>query len=384
MEETQLSVTHLCLLGDDPTANITPIIDRNIQSDRLLIAHEENQEKEVDALRQIAKVRGCKVDTWLLPTTFATEDIKLSFMQLFENECNETHQIWLNASNGSKHQLLSAYEVARSYNTPIFIVEPKCDALCWLYPEQRALTPIVDRIKLHEFFQLNGCILASQQNRGGISVALRELGISWLVKAEKLRNGLRKLNYLAMTAKGAKLSSHQDKVMLKDESLQWLLNGLVNIDLVELDGSTVHFNNEETQFFCNGGWLEEITFGLIRGLGSELATLQDDGHSIEVERNVKGGAVKNEFDVVALANNKLHVIECKTMRFTKGEGTKVLYKIDSLAERLGGIKARAALVTFFDISAAEIRRAAELNIEVFTAERLPELRGHLKEWLSRS
>jgi len=384
MENTKTNVTHLCLLGDDPTANITPIIDRNIPSDRLIIAHEAYQDKEVDALTSIAKNRDCEVVTWLIPTTFSTEEIKYNFLELFEKESKMSQEIWLNASNGSKHQLLSAYEIARLNNAPIFIVEPKYDALCWLYPEKQALTPVVDKIKLHEFFKLYGCSLTSQKNRNGISASLRELGSSWLSKADKLQKGLSKLNYLAMNAEGTNFSSKQDNAMLDDESLQWLLDKLENNNLIETEGTIVHFKNEETQFFCNGGWLEKTTFGIIRGLSSELTTLQDDGHSIEVERDVNGGIVKNEFDVVALANNKLHVIECKTMRFTKGEGNKVLYKIDSLAERLGGLKARAALVTFFAISNTEKRRAAELNIEIFTAERLPDLKGHLKEWISRS
>jgi len=187
MEKNRTMVTHVCLLGDDPTANITPIIDKNIQSDRLIIAHETYQEKEVKALTLIAQTRGCKVDNWVLPTTFLTEEIKLSFLELFEKESKSTQEIWLNASNGSKHQLLSAYEMARENNYPIFIVEPKYDALCWLYPEKRPLTPVTDQVKLHEFFELNGCSLVSQKNKEGISATFRELGTSWLSKADKLQ-----------------------------------------------------------------------------------------------------------------------------------------------------------------------------------------------------
>lgn len=396
MKKSSTSVTHICLIGDDPTANLTPVVDNNISCHRLVVAHELCQLNEYKLLEKVTKIRGYQVASWLLPTTCSTEAIKLSFMQLFERELNrhniktstntnnQTSQIWLNASNGSRYQVLSAYEVARSYGSPIFVVEPKQDALCWLYPEDWPLTPVNDKIKLHEFFSLNGCQLISQKNKRGIPKKLRDLGERWLMKANKLHSGLAKLNYLAMISRGEKHTSQQDKTMLEDQSLQWLLDDLAKNNLIEIAGKRVNFIDPDTVFFCNGGWLEEITFSFIRGLAGELKTIQDDGHSVEVERKVNRKKVVNELDVVVLVNNKLHVIECKTKRFEKGEGNKVLYKLDSLAERLGGIKAKAALVTFFPIRDVEVRRAAELEIQVFGVEELPRLKECLQAWMAKS
>jgi len=383
-------ITHVCLMGEDPTANLTPVIDQSIPSHRILIAHEGHHNDAVAALSKIAKVRGYQVDTWLLPTTLSTESIKLSFMELFEQEIQyqknskngRNREIWLNASNGSRYQVLSAYEVARSYQYPIFVVEPKSDALCWLYPEERSAIIVNDKIKLHEFLLVNGCQMVSQKNQQGISTELRELGENWLNKADKLHSGLAKLNYLAMIAKGQQYTVQQDRAMIDDQSLQWLLEELESCQLIKIDGKSIHFLTDDTRFFCNGGWLEEATFGFVRGLRSELESIQDDGHSVEVERRIKGKTVKNELDVVALVNNKLHVIECKTKRFEHGSGNNTLYKLDSLADTLGGIKGKAALVTFFPINKAEMRRAVELNIRVFSAGDLPHLKERLKRWLS--
>jgi hypothetical protein len=376
-------VTHICLIGDDPTANLTPIIDKDIPSDRIIIAHEQHQQEQVEQLKKVIQSRGYKVDKWLIPTTFNTEEIKFNFMQLFEQEATSPSETWLNASNGSRYQILAAYEVARAYDAKIYIVEPKYDALCWLSPENKEMTPVADKIKLHEFLSVNGCTLTSQQNKNGVSADLRAIGENWLKQANKLQTGLAKLNYLAQFTHGDTfISKEQDAAMLNDESLQWLLNDLETLELIKIEGKSIHFQNEKTRFFANGGWLEEITFSYIRNLSGEIPELQDDGHSVEIERTVNGKKIKNELDVVALVNNKLHVIECKTKKFTNGDGSKMLYKIDSLAERVGGLKCKAALVTFYPLNKIELARASELNIEIFDSKCLCDLRTHLKNWLT--
>lgn len=375
-------VTHICLIGDDPTANLTPIIDKKIPSDRVIIAHEKHQKEQVELLKKVIQSRGYDVDKWLLPTTFNTEEIKFNFMQLFEQEATHRSETWLNASNGSRYQILAAYEVARAYDAQVYIVEPKYDALCWLSPENKEMTPVADKIKLHEFLSVNGCTLTSQQNKNGISADLRAIGENWLKQADKLQTGLAKLNYLAQFTNGDTfISKEQDSAMLNDESLQWLLNDLEKLELIKIDGKTIHFQNEKTRFFANGGWLEEVTFSYIRGLRSEIAELQDDGHSVEIERSINGKVIKNEIDVIALVNNKLHVIECKTKKFTNGDGTNMLYKIDSIAERLGGLKCKAALVTFYPLNKPDMIRAQEQNIKVIDNKMLSNLKNLLKTWL---
>jgi Card1-like endonuclease family protein len=384
----QQTVTHICLLGDDPSANLTPLADTAIPSQKLIICFTEPHRSSMRSLRQVAKTRGVSVDCWLLPERATTEQLKLSFMQLIESESKHAksrkvpNQIWLNASNGSRQQVLSAYEVVRSYQLPIYIVEPTLDKVCWLYPEGRESIEITDTIKLHEFFVLNGCTLVSQKSLSGDSSTVRNLGVSWLEKAKQLTKGLAKLNYLAIVARGPKLIAQMDKPMLDDNALQWLLDELHRQELIKVKGKNVYFSDQQTLFFCSGGWLEQVTYSLVLELTKQLPEIQDLGYSLEIKRSVGSQTVLNELDVVALVNNNLFVIECKTKQYNRGEGNQVLYKLDSLAERLGGFKAKAALVTFFPISSAERRRAKELSIEIFGPEQLPTLKTHLKRWMS--
>lgn len=385
----QLSVTHLCLLGNDPSANLTPLADSTIPSQNLVICFTESQKHAMESLTKVAKTRGLVVSHWQLPEHAMTEQLKLSFMHLIESLANQSPselsptEIWFNASNGSRQQVLSAYEVVRGYQLPIYIVDPTSDKVCWLYPEGREPIEITDTIKLHEFFVLNGCNLVSQKRLKGVKKTAKSLALNWLEKAKKLTKGLAKLNYLAVIARGPKLVAQMDKPLLEDHALQWLLDELDKIGLIEVKGRNVTFSDKQTLFFCSGGWLEEVTYSLVRELARHLPEIQDTGHSVEIERAVGSQTVLNELDVVALVNNNLYVIECKTKQYDRGEGNKVLYKLDSLAERLGGIKAKAALVTFFPISPAERRRANELRIQIYGPEQLPSLKHHLKLWMSQ-
>lgn len=361
-----MQVTHICLIGEDPTANLTPIIDKDIPSDRVIVAHEAHQVEQFEQLKKVIQTRGYKVEAWLLPITLNTAEIKLNFMELFDRESTHQSETWLNASNGSRYQVLSAFEVARGYNASIYIVEPKYDALCWLYPENKPISPIADKIKLHEFLSVNGCIVTDVNKNSIVERSYKSISENWLKQANKLNTGLAKLNYLAQAADDneALISPTLDKAMLNDESLQWLLNDLEALELISIKENKVHFKSEQTRFFANGGWLEDITYTLANSLKRDIPEIQDIGHSVEVKRTVGNKTIRNELDVAILVDNKLYVIECKTKRYQHSDGTNVLYKLDSIAERLGGLKCNSALITYFPLNNAEKARARELGITI--------------------
>lgn len=84
---------------------------------------------------------------------------------------------------------------------------------------------------------------------------------------------------------------------------------------------------------------------------------------------------------MALANNKLHLIECKTKKFSKGEGNQVIYKLDSLSELFGGVQARGLLVSYQGIRTSERLRAKALEIGLFCEDDLSQLKDRLRNWL---
>ena len=125
---------------------------------------------------------------------------------------------------------------------------------------------------------------------------------------------------------------------------------------------------------------------MIQGLRKELPEIQDLARGLEVCRGDHGKPVRNELDVAFLADNRLYVIECKTKRFkgggADGPGAEALYKLDTLAPLLGGLGARAMLVSFQSLSEPDQRRARELGIRSCVGSELHGLREAIRRWVT--
>ena len=99
----------------------------------------------------------------------------------------------------------------------------------------------------------------------------------------------------------------------------------------------------------------------------------------------KGG--DNELDVAFLAQNKLHVLECKSCRLKTEKGADALYKLKTITS-LTGLKTRAMLVTYRNLDTLDRRnrkphkkRADALGIKVVERCELRNLKEHLENGL---
>jgi hypothetical protein len=378
------NVTHICLIDENPISVLSPLVDPYIPSHRVVFAVKENQQRDVDRLKKVLLPKGIKVSSWLLPTTTNTGELIDSFNKLVTGELqsNPLHQLVLNTSCGSRHYALAAFEVARNHKLHCFVVEPDFDHLYWLYPEEKANSAIAEKLKIQDYMTALDCTIGSIANHGVVDKSIRNLGASWASQVNYLENSLSTLNYLAFTADNPRLtSSRLSQAQLDDHILYSMLDDLITVGMLTINDDYLIFKNESARFFVNGGWLEEYVHGVILSLKKEVKTIQDCAQGVEIVRQVKGGTVKNELDVLALANNRLHLIECKTKKFEKGEGNDVIYKLDSLVDLLGGINGRAMLVSFKNIRISEKHRAKELDIHIIGSNELPNLSMHLKHWL---
>jgi len=116
------------------------------------------------------------------------------------------------------------------------------------------------------------------------------------------------------------------------------------------------------------------------------AGIQDIGRSIEVERLHKNQPVRNEIDVALLKDNRLYLIECKTKVFNgnhavHSEGAQTLYKLDTLKDLLGGLQARAMLISFTQPKKHDLQRAGDLGIAVCSHRDLLNLKEKLRAWI---
>ena len=95
-------------------------------------------------------------------------------------------------------------------------------------------------------------------------------------------------------------------------------NGFIKFNEEKID-----FLNDENRKFVGGSWLEHYVFQKIK----EIPQVNDLSLSVRFIDPTFDNAKKdidkinlgkqNEFDLAFIANNKLHIIECKTIKFNE-------------------------------------------------------------------
>ena len=215
----------------------------------------------------------------------------------------------------------------------------------------------------------------------------------WLKKYNDYKNEIPNINKLA-------LSSQQNgykadfKKLHKTRKLNEILIALDYAKLINYQEDEVNFLKRENFIFLSGGWLEDFVYLQIKDLpkiddiacGAEVANSAFKKEKNEFQKQNLGHM--NEFDIVFMANNKLHIVECKTLLMNKGNksgGIKpedILYKLETLKD-YGGFMTKKCLVTYFPVSDAVANRAKFYNIELIQAERIFHVRDHISNWIGK-
>lgn len=379
--------THLYLVSAQATPNLTPALDPSTRPQRVILLVSPDMHRCADWLEQVLAPRGIAVDRWPIEDAWNVEQVQFRVLELLEREREAVvhKDIALNATGGTKPMSIAAYEAFRAYELPIFYVHPEKDRLIWLHPSGEPAVELADRIRLRPFLLGHGARVESSSTRA-IPPALRDF-TDWLVaNAGAYGKPLATLNWLARAAEKGLVTPRLESWQLRDRGLQKLIGRFTEAGVLTTRAQSLRFPDEEARFYVNGGWLEEHVFGVLFNLRADLPKIQDVARSLDLVRDTVRGAVPNEIDVACLADNRLYLIECKTRQWNgKAEGmagAQALYRLDTLADLLGGLQARAMLVSYRELPPYDRQRALDLGIAVCAGGALRNLRARLAEWVA--
>lgn len=380
--------THVYLVSAQATPNLTPALDPATRPRRVVLVVSPDMAGRAEWLAEVLRGRVGAVDLWPIDDAWDIEAIHLRLIELLDAEQarDPDATILLNATGGTKPMSIAAYEEFRSRGLPIFYVLPEQDRLVWLHnPAGWEPRDLADRVAIEPFLQAHGARPTCPPRRNIPDAAGLELAGELVAGIEDYRGPLAALNGLA---KGAERSLVSEPLYGDEGPLQDL------IDLFERyrylrrgDGGRLVFPSEEARFFVNGGWIEGYVFDAVRRVRAGDATIQDVAHGVKVEREQGGETVPNELDVVFLRNNRLHIIECKTRRLPghrgeDGPGAEALYKLEALRDLMGGLQARAMLLSFQDLGRHDRTRAADLRIHVCAGRELRDLEAGIRRFMA--
>ncbi|GHW17364.1 hypothetical protein VCSRO1Ogawa_0106 [Vibrio cholerae] len=373
---------HVGIIDQDPVRLVTPLLDHRTVSRHIIFIGDHTQTVIYQRLSDVLNKRNISTDFFEIPAGSNTSAIKSAIRELAETLKARGEEVKFNASCGLRHRLLSAYEVFRSYHWPIFVVEPNSDCLCWLYPEGNNDTQVQDRITIADYLTIFGARgeFNEHQLSPQLDQQLYQLGERWASNALELGPGLATLNYLATTCrKEQKLDVELSDKRQGYRELNLLLSDLVEAKIASYENGILTFINEEARRFANGEWLETLVHSTVKQIQDDMPTIQDRSLNVQVYRQLGEREVRNELDVATVVNNKLHIIECKT-KGMRDDGDDTLYKLESLRDLLGGLQARAMLVSFRPLRHNDITRAEDLGLALIGPDELKDLKTHLTQW----
>lgn len=377
---------HIGIIDLDPVRLITPLLDSRSECTHMAFIGDNTQIEMYKRLQQVLEYRDITSEFFEIPDSVNTSAIKQKVKHFAEQLKSRNEHVYLNASCGLRHRLLSVYEVIRSYNWPIFVVEPFSDSQCWLYPDNHPEQQVQDHIRISDYLTIFGarCEFPTHEIPAPLDAKLHELGKRWASNALELGPGLATLNYLATTCrKEQKLDVSLTEKQQSYKELDLLISDLVDIKLATYEKGVLTFFNEDARRFSNGEWLENLVHNTVRDIQDDISTIQDLSLNVQVYRETGGREVRNELDVATVVNNKLHIIECKT-KGMRDDGDDTLYKLESLRDLLGGLQARAMLVSFRPLRHNDISRAQDLGLALIGPDELKDLKTYLTTWFNEA
>jgi hypothetical protein len=212
----------------------------------------------------------------------------------------------------------------------------------------------------------------------------RELTLHLARDCEVLGSALGTLNYLATNAvdrDGEELiQPKQHLPRAPARPLRAALEQSMAAGLVDFDGDReLIFRSAEACGYVAGGWMEEYAWLTASELGAEHVHA-----GLELTWNVgKGMSPRNELDLFVLHRNRALTVECKTSNMGDGDTTaKILYKLDSIADRLSRLPGNAVFLSAREVPEMIVKRASAQGVAVFDAGRLTGFRGWLGKWLT--
>jgi hypothetical protein len=380
-----MPTTHLCLVSAQPTPNLTPALDPEVRPARIILLVSPDMGQRADWLEEVLRRWVAQIERWPIEDPWDVEHVQQRMLDLLEREskAGRGDELILNATGGTKPMSIAAYEAFRAYERPIFYVHPERDRLVWLHPSGRAARELADRVKLEDFLGSHG-VKVKALHRSIRQASRSELGERLVAGLDRYGAALSTLNHYAQSAEGRLIS---DSLASVPKVLAELIALFRDAGEVTLREGRLRFPSEEARFFVNGGWLELYAFRQVQLLRQAGALIQDAAWGVEVARQASQGPVDNEIDVAFLASNRLYLLECKTRTWKGlgdggGGGADALYKVDSLRDLMGGLQARAMLVSYQPPGAAVQGRAESLGVRICAGAELQRLREQVAKWIA--
>ena len=127
--------THVCLVSDQPAPNLLPLLDESLKPQRVVLLVTPQMKDKATYLERVIAPMGIKVETIALDAAENFDDIQDKLLNLLTQE--QSANIALNATGGTKWMVIAAQDVFRVNGSPVFYVSIENDTLLFLGAQQK-------------------------------------------------------------------------------------------------------------------------------------------------------------------------------------------------------------------------------------------------------
>lgn len=372
---------HVCLVSAQAAANLLPVLDPEFKPQKAIFITSTNKkiQEKAHSLKLAFEQNNIEVEMLYLSDEFDFQSMEDELFNLLSNY--ENTNIALNVTGGTKLMAIAAQNVF-SGEKPIFYVNTEKEEIIFISKENDEYIPVkkLNTITLINNY-LSGYGVSILQNKKNFNFnKLGKFTERFALRQKNYKDIISSLNALTQNANNNKLEA---SLIGYQNDLKLIIEDLVDDGLVKLNGDIVDFQNEETRSFLNGNWLEYFTYRQV----SEIVDVIDVDWNVEVvnsEYEKDKFGVNNELDVIFMARNKCHIIECKTMDFDNLDNkNKLRGYLDGLKalKDYGGSLTKVCLVSFYPIPENTKRRARKDNIEIIDDYRIKDLKEKIQNWI---
>lgn len=331
------------LISDQSIPNLLFIRSRLAFDRYLFITTRQMEQKgRCDDLIRVAGLPQDSVQKIeVLPDSLNDVQAKLEALQLSQS----AHYI-VHLTGGNKIMALGAYQFFVTRKSEMYYAPIGANGYEKVFPRtDEQVMPFAASVSLQDYLSVYGVRVESAQSHISRPEALsaRFFNQRW-VRQGAFRNLMQYLDNYDVQNQGIAIAA-----------VNGLQEYLASIGFATaLSGS---LNTNEIQWLT-GGWFEEFVFQKIKN----TLRLADQAIALNVKVQQKGSP--NEFDVMFIHNNDLHVVECKS-RLTKVMFDQTAYKLAAIKKDLG-LQARSYLFAsenYYDKRTGQIHESARLRAE---------------------
>ena len=373
----------VCLVSAQATPNLTPLLDPAFAPRRVVMLVSTDMRERAAWLADVVRQRSIAVEQIDIADAWDMQGVCDRLVAWLDQQ-GDACSVALNVTGGTKPMAMAAQQAFAMADKPVFYVHQGRDELLWLTP-RLAPTRMANRLTLEPYLHAHGWQVLDRPALPKSSDAMHRLTDELVLQIGSLELALGRLNgYAQECHKLGRLDIELDNRDLKHPGFTALIDKFSAARACALHGGTLHFPNEASRFYCNGGWLENHVAGLLDGLRQQ-GKIQDLAANLKVRslnNKLSGTAGSNELDVAVLAHNRLHIIECKTRVFgERDSAAPAVYKLDALTA-LGGLNTLGMLVSYRSLIDGDQQRARDLRIRTVVGSAIANLGQQLQRWIT--